>query len=103
MKKLNVLDFGAKGDGSSDDSTAIQRALDSAEPGVFVEVPGGRYLLGETVTVPPLVRLRGVGGPRLASSASAVVRVESPHDGRPVEGFFVLGEHDPDPPPGTRL
>src|SRR5262245_44103634 len=45
---LNVRDFGAKGDGSTKDTTAIQRALDRAGVlgGADVVVPPGRYLTG---------------------------------------------------------
>jgi hypothetical protein len=45
---LNVRDFGAKGDGKTDDTKAVQKALDSAA-GVqgTVFVPEGLYLCGE--------------------------------------------------------
>lgn len=45
---LNVRDFGAKGDGKTDDTKAIQKALDSAaatQGTVFV--PEGLYMSGE--------------------------------------------------------
>lgn len=45
---LNVRDFGAKGDGSTKDTAAIQRAIDraSALGGGDVVAPPGRYLTG---------------------------------------------------------
>jgi len=45
---LNVRDFGAKGDGSTKDTAAIQRAIDRASSlgGGDVLVPAGRYLSG---------------------------------------------------------
>jgi hypothetical protein len=41
----SVRDFGARGDGQSDDTAAFQRALDEAPPGVIL-VPSGHYRLG---------------------------------------------------------
>ena len=62
--RYNVrLHFGAKGDGATDDTAAIQRAVDAANraPGV-VFFPPGVYLLSRPITV---VRggvvLRGAG------------------------------------------
>lgn len=43
--RINVTDFGAKGDGVSDDTDAIQAAIDSAENGGVVEIPRGTYLI----------------------------------------------------------
>lgn len=43
--RINVTDFGAKGDGVSDDTDAIQAAVDSAENGGIVEIPRGTYLV----------------------------------------------------------
>jgi polygalacturonase len=39
----NVLDFGAKGDGTTDDSAAIQAAIAAATYGVYF--PQGNYIL----------------------------------------------------------
>ncbi|MBD2865036.1 right-handed parallel beta-helix repeat-containing protein [Paenibacillus oceani] len=43
---VNVADFGAAGDGATDDSGAIQAAFDAVEPGGIVFIPGGTYLCG---------------------------------------------------------
>lgn len=44
---VNVKDFGAKGDGVNDDSSAIQSAIDSlTETGGTVDIPAGTYMLG---------------------------------------------------------
>jgi hypothetical protein len=61
-------DFGATGDGQTDDTAAVQRALDfsSSSPFVVVLVPGGTYRLTRTCTiqgdpavVPPRLALIG--------------------------------------------
>ncbi len=57
----NVKDFGAKGDGTADDTAAFQKALDSAaKGGGIVFVPAGTYLVKGTLNVPQGVTLRGV-------------------------------------------
>jgi Pectate lyase superfamily protein len=50
----SVLSFGARGDGSSDDSAAFQRALDSVyrAGGGTVYAPPGRYVFRGTLDVP---------------------------------------------------
>ena len=51
-----VLDYGARGDGISDDGEAFQRAL-AAGPGT-VTVPGGNYLIGRVLRIGSGIRLR---------------------------------------------
>jgi len=53
----NVLDFGAKGDGVNDDTTAIQAALDSSS---YVYIPEGTYLY-TTLTINVSTLLCGAG------------------------------------------
>lgn len=57
-----VLDFGAKADGQTDDTTAFQKALDAAGAagGGVVYAPRGSYLLAGHLNVPNGVTLRGV-------------------------------------------
>lgn len=58
---LNVRDFGAKGDGVSDDTAAFQKAMDSlGKAGGIVHVPVGNYLIKSHLTVPWNVTLEGV-------------------------------------------
>ena len=71
---LNVKWFGAVGDGSTDDSTAIQTAIDIAYAnftnlasntritGSFeVDVPSGVYKINTTIVLPPMVKLKIIG------------------------------------------
>ncbi|MGC8863790.1 MAG: glycosyl hydrolase family 28-related protein, partial [Armatimonadota bacterium] len=58
---VNVRDFGAKGDGTTDDTAAFQAALDSiADKGGTVSVPAGTYLIKTHLRIPNDVTLEGV-------------------------------------------
>ena len=49
---VNVLDFGAVGDGVADDTQAIQDAIDSLPTGGgTVFIPGGLYLIDPAVSL----------------------------------------------------
>jgi len=56
---LNVRDFGAVGDGTADDTAAVQKALDAAaEQAAIVVVPAGEYAVG-TLKLHPHTGLSG--------------------------------------------
>lgn len=59
---MNVRDFEARGDGKTDDTRAIQNAINaaSARGGGTVFVPQGRYFLAGHLDLPAHVTLRGV-------------------------------------------
>lgn len=59
--KVNVLDHGAKADGKTDDTVAIQKALDAAgkDGGGVVEMPKGLFRVDGNLVVPPGVCLSG--------------------------------------------
>jgi Pectate lyase superfamily protein/SMP-30/Gluconolactonase/LRE-like region len=64
---LTAQEFGAHGDGQTDDSAAIQAAIDKSETGTregIVFIPSGRYRLAQTVYVYPGVRVFGYGPTR---------------------------------------
>jgi glucan 1,3-beta-glucosidase len=48
---VNVLDFGAKGDGVSDDTAALVAAISAQPAGGAVFLPQGRYLVSSTITL----------------------------------------------------
>ncbi len=60
---LNVRDFGARGDGVTDDTRAFQSAIHEAEKrgGGTVLVPQNRYFLAGHLDLPAHVTLRGAG------------------------------------------
>jgi hypothetical protein len=58
---LDASSFGARADGATDDTAAIQKALDAAgRQGGVVRLAAGRYLLSGSLAVPPGVALEGV-------------------------------------------
>ena len=59
---LNVRDFGAKGDGQTDDTAAFQQALDAAAKagGGAVFAPRGSYFFAGHLNIPSAVTLRGI-------------------------------------------
>lgn len=58
---FNAMAFGVKGDGKTDDSGAIQKALDrsAATGGGTVRLPTGRYRLDAPIRIPQGVTLEG--------------------------------------------
>src|SRR5258708_23819094 len=58
----SVLDFGAKGDGKTDDTSAFQRALETAgrAGGGVVFAPRGNYYFSGHLNVPSAVTLKGM-------------------------------------------
>jgi hypothetical protein len=46
---INVLDYGAVGDGATDDTAAIQAAMDAASDGNALFFPKGRYVVSSTL------------------------------------------------------
>lgn len=59
---INVKDHGAVGDGTTDDTAAIQESLNLVGPGGTVFLPPGVYGTNSPLTIPPQVRLLGSHG-----------------------------------------
>lgn len=57
-QSVSVQDFGAKGDAVTDDTAAIQAAVDSAYSVYF---PEGTYIISDAIVIPPNVTLIGSG------------------------------------------
>jgi len=79
---FQVRDFGARGDGKSDDTLAFQNALDAARSagGGVVYAAHGNYLFAGHLTVPPAVTLKGVW-----ESVPAHVGIRNPGAARPTD------------------
>ena len=58
---VNIRDLGAKGNGLSDDTSALEKALAKASPGGTVLLPPGTYAITHTVTIPEDVVIQGSG------------------------------------------
>lgn len=68
---VSIRDFGAKGDGSTDDTAAINRALQQIYPSTLngtypnvrrtIHVPAGNYKITGTINIPPNCKLVGDG------------------------------------------
>lgn len=64
---VNVLDFGAVGDGVADDTDAIEAAIAYAQTtglsdGAIVYFPSGTYLISNTIIMPNRIGLQGANG-----------------------------------------
>jgi hypothetical protein len=62
MNPWSVADFGARGDGQTDDTAAFQKAMDAAAQagGGVVLAPQGNYFFAGHLNVPDAVTLKGV-------------------------------------------
>jgi hypothetical protein len=73
-KSVSAMAFGAKGDGVTDDTAAIQKALDSlGTAGGIVNLPAGRYLISAELKVPKYATLMGEGERWENSSTGLIV------------------------------
>ena len=61
MPTINVLDYGAKGDGTTDDGPAIQLAINALPNGGSVFIPEGEYLISTGIQITKGIRILGAG------------------------------------------
>jgi hypothetical protein len=94
----NAMEFGAQGDGVTDDTAAIQKALDAAaaDGGGVVQLPAGQFLIRTRLTLPRHVTLEGVwrkpnrGEPADKGTVLLAVEGKGSEDGPP---FIALQEN----------
>ncbi|WIA15873.1 hypothetical protein OEZ85_012625 [Tetradesmus obliquus] len=60
-QSVDVKSFGAKGDGRTDDTWAITKAIDAARKGSAVFFPAGKYVITKRIDIRKQVVLRGAG------------------------------------------
>jgi len=80
VEVANVKCFGAKADGSTDDSLAIQNAINSLTSGGVVFFPVGQYVIGSAsgVTVPANVALKIENGAVLNLNSGITLAINGP-------------------------
>jgi hypothetical protein len=85
---INVKDFGAMGDGHTDDSVTIQEAVNKGD---IIYFPSGSYLVSSTIIVDHRVHLIG-GGTLVVDDEShldKVVDIQATADGTTITGLTV--------------
>src|SRR5437867_1142831 len=89
---LSVKDFGAKGDGQTDDTLSFQAALDKSAQtgGGVVFAPRGNYLFAGHLSVPDAVTLKGVW-----ESVPSHVGIRNPGSPKPTDDgtTFLVAEN----------
>jgi hypothetical protein len=58
---VTVTDYGATGDGVTDDTAAIQSAIDAASTGSTIMFPKGKYYISQPLTVTKRLNITGTG------------------------------------------
>lgn len=86
-KWIGVHEFGAKGDGKTDDSNAIQKALESGKPNIYFQP--GKYLINKQISVPASVKRINFMYCNLAAGEMLREKVD--------EGTFVVREFADNP------
>jgi parallel beta-helix repeat protein len=95
---VSVLDFGAVGDGTTDDADAFAGALATGRP-VLVPPPSVAYLTRSAISVPAGGVLKGIGSPLItyAGTVSDIGIVQSAGAGCTIEGLVIDGGNQRSP------
>jgi hypothetical protein len=100
---FNVRQFGAKGDGKTDDTRAIQKTIDTAaEQGGAVFLPPSEYACSE-LRLRPRVALAGIPAWNYHGGGGSILKLADPHaasllnitaaDGATIDGLSLIGGH----------
>ena len=89
---LSVLDYGAKGDGVTDDSASIIAAIADAVDGDTIVFPGtaSSYKIGSSIVVAKRIYLEG-GGAEVTATA-AITMFDLTVEGASINGFKLTGD-----------
>lgn len=95
---VSVTDFGAKGDGVTDDTAAFNAALAAAKA-VFVPMPSNYYRTTNAITVPAGKTLFGEGGPLIKyhGTTGSIGVVQTGGDGCRIVGLSIDGGNTNNP------
>ncbi|KAF3930408.1 hypothetical protein AA313_de0209493 [Arthrobotrys entomopaga] len=93
---LSARTAGCKGDGTTDDTTALQAAItNAASQGKVLHLDYGVYLVSTTIYVPPGSRIMGEVWPLILGSGTAFTDMSNPvpivQFGRPGDSGFIEG------------
>jgi glucan 1,3-beta-glucosidase len=76
---VSIRSAGAKGDGNTDDTTAIQNAINSAaSAGKYVYLDYGVYKVTKTIYLPPKTRIVGESFPLILAAGSVFANINKP-------------------------
>lgn len=75
---VSVKSFGAKGDGVTDDTAAIQKIFDSATPDQVIYFDHGAYVISDTVKVPKNIKITGEIWPLIMVQGSSFSDINNP-------------------------
>ena len=75
---VSVKDSGAKGDGTTDDTAAIQAVFDKATSDQVVYFDHGAYIVSSTIKVPKNIKITGEIWPLIMASGSAFSSQDTP-------------------------
>ncbi|MFT4309440.1 MAG: right-handed parallel beta-helix repeat-containing protein [Candidatus Woesearchaeota archaeon] len=89
----NIADYGAIADGITDDTLAIQKALDSLEPGDTLLFNGGTHIYSDKLLINTTnVTLQGRNTTLLAANEKQALWIASPHV--KIIGFNLISDFD---------
>jgi hypothetical protein len=69
---VSVMDYGAVGDGTTDDTTAIQNAINACPAGGIVRLPAKTFRVTAPIVLLPTITLEGTHGNRIFYNSSPV-------------------------------
>ena len=75
---ISVKNFGAKGDGSTDDTAAIQNAMNSVTSGQVLYFDHGAYIVTSTINVPANIKITGEIWQLIMASGNFFSNVNAP-------------------------